>query len=91
MPACRHLTPNELSLLTSNTNSLHNLLINLGCVTGYRISELLSVKVEQVYRDGIVSDYVCVEKEHMKGRNLLEADTSSSPKGQLPKFEWLSW
>jgi integrase len=38
----------------------------LGCWTGYRISELLSLRIRDVFRNGKVSEYLQVMKKNMK-------------------------
>jgi len=68
MPPRRHFTPTEVELLLTTDNPQHRLLIGLGCATGFRISELLSLKVSHVLKDGVILDYINVAKEYMKGK-----------------------
>jgi len=67
MPACRHFTTAELSLLSTTPNPQHRLLITVGCNTGFRICELLSLRIKDVFDGNVVLSHVMVSKENMKG------------------------
>jgi len=47
----------EVDLLLQTVNPLHRLLVCLGYTTGFRISELLSLKVSNVVQDDL--PYCC--------------------------------
>lgn len=68
MPGCRSIKKDEivkvLSVLKSHRDRT---LFIVGIKTGFRISELLSLKVSDVYRNGVVLDRVSVSAKNMKG------------------------
>ena len=68
----RPLTENELQLVLAEMSgrykSRDRCLILLGVHTGYRVSELLSISVDQVWDGSRVSDSVTVVKGFMKGK-----------------------
>jgi integrase len=64
----RHLSDAEIALLSSTGDKRFNLLITIGCATGFRISELLSLRIADVYANGALLSHVTVDKIHMKGR-----------------------
>lgn len=66
---CRPLSDSELSLLLSFVKNIRDrALIILGIRSGFRISELLSLRVSQVSEYGKVSNRVTVSKQNMKGK-----------------------
>lgn len=71
MIGCRPLTPEEFSLVLRafhGQNELRNrLLFVLGSTTGFRISELLSLKVQDVKRVDSVLKRIAVRRRNMKG------------------------
>lgn len=71
MIGCRPLTPNEFALVLRafhGRDELRNrLLFVLGVTTGFRISELLSVSISDVHRDGRLIQRIRVQRKHMKG------------------------
>jgi integrase len=68
MKGCRPLTRNEVkSLIKSASNLRDTALITLGFCTGYRISELLSLKLcDIVDVKGRIYDFVSVKAENTK-------------------------
>lgn len=69
MAGCRALTDLEVTQVTQFLdNPRDRLLFLLGLKTGFRISELLSLRVSDVYRNGVVVDRVRVLKRSMKGK-----------------------
>lgn len=72
MKGCRPLTDEEIHLVTTcllgGRYGLRNVaLFTLGLLTGFRISELLSLKVKDVMPyPGVLSDRVTVDRRHMK-------------------------
>lgn len=68
MSAARYLTSDEkLRLLSELPSARDRLLVVLGANTGLRISELLSLAVGQVWRDGSPSAVLQVARRHLKG------------------------
>lgn len=66
---CKSLSENELTLLLSYVKNIRNrTLIILGIKSGFRISELLSLKVSNVCQYGRVTGRVKVSKKNMKGK-----------------------
>lgn len=60
---------NVLVFLASGRNSLRNqAFFLLGTRTGFRVSELVSLKVGDVYRDGSILPRVLVASKNMKGK-----------------------
>ena len=69
MSGCRSLTDTEIMkvLLYLNTSRDKALFI-IGLRTGFRISELLSLTVKDVYDNGTIVDRIKVAKSNMKGK-----------------------
>lgn len=72
MKGCRPLTENEiqdiLDSFSGDYAARDRALFVLGVVSGFRISEMLSLQLGDVYRNGQVSDTVTVQRRHMKQR-----------------------
>lgn len=69
MLGCRPFTDEEVQQLVSSLkNERDKCLFILGIRTGFRISELLSIKVGDVYKDGKVLSSVYVARRNMKGQ-----------------------
>ena len=72
MKGSRPLTPEEVREVCKAFVGEHaardKALFRVGVATGYRISELLSLKVGDVYRFGRVTDTVKVDKKDTKGK-----------------------
>lgn len=73
MKGCRPLDSNEIEqglglLLGSRVKMRNRCLFLLGLYSGFRISELLSLRVGDVVRNGFVLQRVQVERRNMKGR-----------------------
>jgi integrase len=67
MKGCRPLTDPEIAKVKDAfVRTRDKALFILGLKTGLRISELLSLKVGDVYQHGRVGDAVYVERKHMK-------------------------
>ena len=73
MKGCRPLTRAEVDLVTSHLRYGHNGVRNsafftVGLMTGFRVSELLSVDISDVFQCGRVVDAVTVRRSAMKGK-----------------------
>ncbi|HEY5235825.1 MAG TPA: tyrosine-type recombinase/integrase [Rhabdochlamydiaceae bacterium] len=69
MKGCRPMTDVEISSVFNQLgNKRDKSLFLLGCKSGLRISELLSLKVGDVLEYGIVGNYVTVAKCNTKGK-----------------------
>jgi integrase len=72
MKGCRPLNEAELERLLRAINGRYaardRALLMLGVVTGYRISELLSLSIDDVWQFGQVTTHVAVERKVMKGQ-----------------------
>lgn len=65
----RPLTDNEITSILGHMTSLRDrTLFTLGLKSGFRISEILSLKVEDVMQFGAVSDSITVRRSSMKGK-----------------------
>ncbi len=70
MPS-RSLTDSEINSIIAHMDSKRDIaLFQLGIRTGYRISELLSLRIYDVYTNGIVNDSVTVKRANMKGKTV---------------------
>jgi integrase len=68
MSVARYITPEErLRLLAVLPNPRDQLLVVLGLNTGFRVSELLSLKWGQLWSDGQPLAFVEVARRHIKG------------------------
>ena len=72
MAGCRPLTDEEINLVrnsfTGRFASRNKTFFEVGIRTGYRVSELLSIKVSDVEQHGVIKDTITVEPRHMKGK-----------------------
>jgi integrase len=67
MKGCRPLTRSEVKALISKANTRDSALLTLGFCTGFRISEILSLKINDVYDiNGKIYDFVTVKASNMK-------------------------
>ena len=80
MKGSRALKPEEIAEILATLSSTPNgprdcALFLLGVRTGFRISELLSLRVSQIFQNGHFVDRVTVERAHMKrkleGRTVI--------------------
>lgn len=68
-PARRALAPEETKRVLDKLESPRDrALFLLGIATGYRISELLSLRIKHVYEFGRVRDQIAIPKVVMKGK-----------------------
>jgi len=73
MKGCRPLTTNEMAEVATVLGAGHNgvrnqCLFTLGLMTGFRVSELLSIRVEDVVQHGNLASAVTVARRNMKGK-----------------------
>lgn len=72
MKGCRPLTDKEIQLIKKSFKGKYALrdkaLFILGVKSGFRITELLSIKVENIYQNNKVLDRVIVSRKNMKGK-----------------------
>jgi site-specific recombinase XerD len=70
MLGCRNLSDDEIELINKNLNSHRDrLLFKLGINTGFRISELLSIKIVDLYEfNGELKTELTVSRKNMKGK-----------------------
>jgi len=75
MKGCRNLTPDEVTKVFNKLGDLNNrygkrnqLMFLLGVKTGFRISELLSIKVKDIIQHNKVTTRVTVTKANMKNQ-----------------------
>jgi integrase len=70
MRGCRPLTDSEIALVSRSFGGTYaardRALFIVGIKTGFRIAELLSLQVGDVWQYGRVVDQVTVERAHMK-------------------------
>lgn len=70
MSGCRSLNNNEIQQVLAQLNNVRDkALFILGVKTGFRISELLSLKVNDVVQAGQILDRIKVAKSNTKGKN----------------------
>lgn len=66
---CRPLTDEEVTQVYNTLPSLkYKALFVIGLKTGFRISELLSLKLSSVMQHGVISNIITVERRNMKGK-----------------------
>lgn len=73
MKGCRPLTPEEVeSTLKAISDRRYNLrdklMFQLGLKAGFRVSEILSLKIKDVYQFGKIPERVSVQRRNMKGK-----------------------
>ncbi|WP_404420519.1 tyrosine-type recombinase/integrase [Nibricoccus sp. IMCC34717] len=78
MSAMRPFSSDEVEKLTSFLADRDALLLRLGCATGFRISELLSLKVGDVARGHAVRPALAITRAHLKfGRGVRKRSIRS--------------
>jgi integrase len=68
MRGCRPLTDQEVAQVLGCLKVRDKALFTLGIRAGFRISELLSIRVGDVIQNGSVVDRVTVQRRNMKGK-----------------------
>jgi len=85
MPGCRPLTERLLSKVLRAASGAYQLrdraLIVMGVRTGFRIAELLSLRIGDVVRGGKFVEQITVKRRHMKGgrRQTARIESRSVP------------
>jgi site-specific recombinase XerD len=72
MGGCKRLTRDEMDKVLGSFNGMNSVrdkaLFTLGCFTGFRISELLSLTLGDVFQHGSLVDMVHVKRKNTKGK-----------------------
>jgi integrase len=66
----RSFSSAEINLFRTMPQGRTKLLLMMGIYSGFRISELLSLTVGDIYENGSVKRTITVKKEHMKGKKF---------------------
>lgn len=92
MKGARPLTREQVkAVLRSTTSIREQALLTLGFCTGYRISELLSLKVSDIATQGVIHSHITVKASHTKtkqGRTVLL--NSDAKKALKILVDWLA-
>ena len=92
MPGCRPLTDDEVDLVMQSFGGRYALrdcaLFLLGIYTGFRITELLSLRLQDVYQHQQVLPRVAVPRRHMKGK-VASRSVPLHPLAQLALAAWI--
>ena len=91
MKGSRPLTRENVKAVLKATDSIrHKTLLTLGFCTGYRISELLSLKISDVSTDGTIHSHVTVKAAHTKTKTTRSVMLNSDAKKALTVLiNWL--
>lgn len=68
MPPMRPFKEHEVQYFLNMPDSRTKLLLIMGIYSGFRISELLSLQVGDLFQNGILKDVITVKKEFMKNK-----------------------
>jgi site-specific recombinase XerD len=72
MKGCRPLTETEKTQVLNSISGRHQLrdklIVTFGIYAGFRISEILSLRVKDVFQNGVVPNHVTVQRRNVKGR-----------------------
>jgi integrase len=93
MPGCRPLTDDEVDQVMQSFGGRYaardRALFLLGIYTGFRITELLSLRLRDVYQHQAVLQRVTVPRRHMKGKYASRA-VPLHPHAQLALEAWIA-
>lgn len=68
MIGCRALLDSEVDFLLTHLSPRDSVLLSLGLKTGFRIAELLSIQVSDLYQFGEIAETLTVARKNMKGK-----------------------
>lgn len=93
MRGCRPLNRDEISRILDRLRGSRlalrdRCMVQMGLYTGFRISELLSLRVGDVLRDGRVLERVVVERKNMKGKRSSR-DVKLNERAREALASWL--
>jgi integrase len=99
MAGMRDYTDEELELVRKSFHGRYALrdhcFFGMALQMGLRVSEMLSIRVRQVYQYGRVVDEVSIDRKHMKGarpaKPVVERYPSSHPPSRISWPGWSSW
>ena len=93
MPGCRPLTDDEVDLVLQSFGGRYALrdraLFCLGIYTGFRITELLSLRLQDVAQHQQVLARITVPRRHMKGK-YASRSVPLHPLAQLALAAWIA-
>ena len=93
MPGCRPLTEPEVEQVMQSFGGIYaprdRALFVLGIYTGFRITELLSLRCQDVYQHQQVLNRVTVLRRHMKGKHASRS-VPLHPVAQLALAAWIA-
>ena len=92
MQGCRPLTEEEVDLVMKSFGgkfgTRDTALFTLGVLSGFRITELLSLRIKDVQQHGLLVDRVTVERKHMK-RKVRSRTVLLHPQAKVAVQAWL--
>ena len=89
MKGCRPLKDEEVEIVAKSLNIRDRCLFLLGCKTGFRISELLSLRVKDVWKYGKIVKRVTVRRKNMK-KKVESRSVVLAPVAKDAVAAWLS-
>lgn len=93
MPGCRPLTDDEVDLVLQSFGGRYVLrdraLFCLGLSSGFRITELLSLRLQEVFQHQQVLARITVPRRHMQGKYAARA-VPLHPLAQLALAAWIA-
>jgi site-specific recombinase XerD len=93
MKGSRPLTDEEISVVSKSFSGKYatrdKALFTLGVTSGFRVSELLSIQVRDVYQHGRMTDRVTVQRRNMK-RKVEGRTVRFHPQAQAATAAWLA-
>jgi integrase len=95
MKGCRPLTEAEVALISQSFGGTYaardRALFIVGVKTGFRIAELLSLQVGDVWQYGRIVDQITVERRHMKGGKAGKTSGRTVPLHPDAKAALAAW
>lgn len=95
MKGCRPLTDQEIAAVLEQINRTQQPLRNaalfqLGIRTGFRISELLSLRLADVWQNGRLADEIAVARRHMKKKREGRSVPLHNPEARAALEAWIA-